>query len=319
MLVVPESAIAGLVTPEAAYRAVEATFASMARSEAYNFPVVREALGEGRQYGFKSGLDRTGNLLGVKAGGYFPGNAAKGIINHQSTVFLFDPDTGIPTAMVGGGLLTALRTAAAAAISVDRLARSDAKVLGMVGAGHQAAFQLRAVARTRQFERVIAWNYHPDMLPKLGEVAAALGLPFEAVGLERMVEADVIVTITSSPAASLMDRHVRPGTHLACMGTDTRGKQEVEPAILARARVFTDEVAQSVTIGEAQHAIAAGLIREADITPIGAVITGLAPGRRSEAEITLFDGTGVGLQDLAVADAAVKAAVARGVAVSVTI
>jgi alanine dehydrogenase len=319
MLIVPESAIAGLITPEAAFAAVEATFAAMALAEAYNFPVVREALGEGRQYGFKSGLDRTGNLLGVKAGGYFPGNAAKGIINHQSTVYLFDPDTGIPTAMVGGGLLTALRTAAAASISIDRLARADARVLGIVGAGHQAGFQLRAAAKVRAFEKVIAWNYHPDMLPKLGEVAAELGLPFEAVALERMVEADVIVTITSSPAASLLDRHVRAGTHLACMGTDTKGKQEVEAALLARARVFTDEVAQSVSIGEAQHAIAAGLIGEADITPIGAVIAGLAPGRQSDAEITLFDGTGVGLQDLAVASAAVRLAVEKGVAVSVTI
>lgn len=319
MLIVPESAIAGLITPEAAFAAVEATFAAMARGAAYNFPVVREALGEGRQYGFKSGLDRTANLLGVKAGGYFPGNAAKGIINHQSTVYLFDPDTGIPTAMVGGGLLTALRTAAASAISIDRLARKDAKVLGMVGAGHQATFQLRSAARVRAFEKVIGWNYHPDMLPKLGEVAAELGLPFEAVPLERMTEADVIVTITSSPTASLLDRHVSAGTHLACMGTDTKGKQEVEPALLARARVFTDEVAQSVTIGEAQHAIAAGLIREADITPIGAVIAGMAPGRRFDGEITLFDGTGVGLQDLAVADAAVRLAVEMGVAVSVTI
>jgi ornithine cyclodeaminase len=319
MLIVPESAIAGLITPEAAFAAVEATFAAMARGEAYNFPVVREALGEGRQYGFKSGLDRTGNLLGVKAGGYFPGNAAKGIVNHQSTVYLFDPDTGIPTAMVGGGLLTALRTAAAAAISIDRLARKDAKVLGMVGAGHQATFQLRAAARARAFEKVIGWNYHPDMLPKLGEVAAELGLPFEAVPLDRMVEADVIVTITSSPQASLLDRHVKAGTHLACMGTDTKGKQEVEPALVARARLFADEVEQSVTIGEAQHAHAQGLIAPGDITTIGAVIAGLAAGRQSDDEITLFDGTGVGLQDLAVADVALRRAIAAGVAVSVTI
>src|SRR5690606_31176826 len=103
-----------------------------------------------------------------------PGNADKGITNHQSTVYLFDPDTGRPTAMVGGNLLTALRTAAASSISIDRLARKDARVLGMVGAGHQAQFQLRAAAKTRQFERVVAWNYHPDMLPKLGEVAAEL-------------------------------------------------------------------------------------------------------------------------------------------------
>ena len=320
MWIVPEAMIAGLVSAEDAFAAVEATFAAMARGEAYNFPVVREALGEGRQYGFKSGLDRAGAMLGVKAGGYFPGNAAKGIINHQSTVFLFDPETGRPTAMVGGGLLTALRTAAASAISVDRLARRDARVLGIVGAGHQAGFQLRAAARVRKFERVVAWNYHPDMLPKLGEVAAELGLPFAAVTLERLgAEADVIITITSSPAASLMDAHVRAGTHLACMGTDTVGKQEVEARLLARARVFTDEVAQSVSIGEAQHAVAAGLLDAAAITPLGAVIAGLAEGRRSADEITLFDGTGVGLQDLAVAGAAVRRAVESGIAIKVEV
>ena len=319
MLVVPEALIAGLVSPADAFAAVEATFAAMARDEAYNFPVVREALGEGRQYGFKSGLDRAGGMLGVKAGGYFPGNAARGITNHQSTVYLFDPDSGRPTAMVGGNLLTALRTAAASALSIDRLARADARVLGIVGAGHQAGFQLRAAARVRNWDRVIAWNLHPDMLPKLGAVAAELGLPFEAVGLERMVEADAIITITSSPAASLMAAHVAPGTHLACMGTDTKGKQEVEPVLVAKARLFTDEVAQSVSIGEAQHAVAAGLVAEGDITPLGNVLTGVHPGRGSADEITLFDGTGVGLQDLAVAAVAVARAIERGLGVEVQV
>ncbi len=319
MLIVPEGLIAGLVSPDDAFAAVEATFAAMARGEAYNFPVVREALGEGRQYGFKSGLDRAGGQLGVKAGGYFPGNAARGIINHQSTVFLFDPETGRPTAMVGGGLLTALRTAAASAISIDRLARKDAKVLGMVGAGHQAGFQLRAAARVRQFDKVIAWNLHPDMLPKLGAIAAELGLPFEAVGLEHMVEADVIITITSSPAASLLSAHVADGTHLACMGTDTVGKQEVEPALLGRASVFADEVAQSVSLGEAQHAVAEGLVDASAITPLGEVLTGAHPGRVSDGEITLFDGTGVGLQDLAVAAMAVRRAEERGQGIRVEV
>lgn len=319
MLIVPEALIADLVTPEAAFEAVEACFRAMSDGAAYNFPVVREALGEGRQYGFKSGLDRTGAQLGVKAGGYFPGNAARGIINHQSSVFLFDPDTGRPLAMVGGNLLTALRTAAASALSIDRLARSDSRVLGIVGAGHQAAFQLRAAARVRRFEKVIAWNYHPEMLPRLGAVAVELGLPFEAVDLPAMRAADVIVTITSSPAASLMAAHVAPGTHLACMGTDTAGKQEVEPALLAAARVFTDEVAQSVTIGEAQHAVAAGLIEASAITPLGDVLTGRHPGRGSADEITLFDGTGVGLQDLAVAAKAVEAARARGLGIEVAV
>ncbi|WP_149587811.1 iminosuccinate reductase BhcD [Tabrizicola flagellatus] len=317
MLIVPEALIASLVTPEDAFRAVEACFVAMARGEAYNFPVVREALGGGRQYGFKSGLDRAAGQLGVKAGGYFPGNAEKGLINHQSSVFLFDPDTGRPVAMVGGNLLTALRTAAASAIAIDRLARPEAEVLGMVGAGHQAGFQLRAAARVRRFRRVIAWNPHPEMLPRLGAVAAELGLPFEAVPLERMREADVVITITSSPAASLMAAHVSPGTHLSCMGTDTRGKQEVEPALVSGASVFTDEVAQSVTIGEAQHAVTAGLIDAASITPLGDVLIGAHAGRRSASEITLFDGTGVGLQDLAVAAVAVDRARERGLGVDV--
>jgi len=319
MLVIPESIIADLVSPADAYDAVAATFAAMARGQAYNFPVVREALGEGRQYGFKSGLDRAGGMLGVKAGGYFPANMGRGITNHQSTVYLFDPDSGRPTAMVGGNLLTALRTAAASALSIDRLARADARVLGIVGAGHQAGFQLRAAARLRQWERVIGWNLHPEMLPKLAAVAADLGLPFESVPLERMVEADAIITITSSPAASLMAAHVGAGTHLACMGTDTKGKQEVDPALVAKARLFTDEVAQSVTIGEAQHAIAAGTVKEADITPLGAVLTGAHPGRGSADEITLFDGTGVGLQDLAVAAVAVARARERGLGVEVEV
>jgi alanine dehydrogenase len=320
MLIIPEALIADLLSPQDAFDAVEACFKAMAMAQAYNFPVVREALGEGRQYGFKSGLDRLGGQLGVKAGGYFPGNAARGMINHQSSIFLFDPETGRPQAMVGGNLLTALRTAAASALSIDRLARRDARVLGMVGAGHQAGFQLRAAARVRQFEKVVAWNLHPEMLTNLAAIAADLGLPFQAVTLAQLGdEADVIITITSAPAASVLNAHVRAGTHLACMGTDTKGKQEVAPALLARARVFTDEVAQSVTIGEAQHAIAEGLIRAEDITPIGAVIAGMAEGRQSNDQITLFDGTGVGLQDLAVAGAAVRRAEARGLGVSVTI
>lgn len=318
MLIVPERLIADLVSPADAFAAIEACFAAMARGEAYNFPVIREALGGGRQYGFKSGLDRAGGQLGVKAGGYFPGNAAKGITNHQSTVYLFDPETGLPLAMVGGNLLTALRTAAASALSIDRLARTDAKVLGMIGAGHQAGFQLRAAARVRGFERVVAWNLHPEMLPKLGAIAAELGLPFEAVSLDRLgAEADVIVTITSSDQFSLADAMVRPGTHLACMGTDTVGKQEVEPALLGRATLFTDEVAQSVTIGEAQHAVKAGLVAAGAITPLGDVLIGAHPGRRDAGEITLYDGTGVGLQDLAVAAVALARASERGVALQV--
>ena len=319
MWIVPEAAIAGLMTPEQSFDAVEAVFAAMARRDAYNFPVIREAIGHADAlYGFKSGFDRAGLSLGLKSGGYWPGNAAKGLTNHQSTVFLFDADTGQCRAIVGGNLLTALRTAAASSVSIRHLARKDARVLGMIGAGHQSVFQMQAAVKQRDFEKVVGWNYHPEMLSRLADCAADLGLPFEAVDLETLgAEADVIISITSSNAPILMEAHVTPGTHIACMGTDTKGKQEVEASVLARASVFTDEIAQSVTIGEAQHAVAAGLIEQGDITEIGAVINGTATGRVTDADITLFDGTGVGLQDLAVASAVVEQAIAQGVAIEV--
>ena len=319
MIIVPEREIADLMTREAAFEAVERVFAAMAAGEAYNFPVVREAIGhEDALYGFKGGFDRSGLTLGLKAGGYWPHNLAKrGVINHQSTVVLFDADTGRAHAMVGGNLLTALRTAAASAVSIRYLAREDARVLGMIGAGHQAAFQLRAALEQRRFEKVIGWNLHPEMLPNLEKVAEEAGVPFEAVELGGMREADVIISITSSFEAILGADQVAPGTHVACMGTDTKGKQEVAPELLARAVVFTDEVAQSVSIGEAQHAVAMGLIGEGDVQQLGAVINGAHPGRRSAEEITLFDGTGVGLQDLAVASRVVELAQEAGRAVMV--
>ena len=319
MLLVPEREIANLMTREAAFDAVEKVFAAMAANDAYNFPVIREAIGhEDALYGFKGGFDRAGLTLGLKAGGYWPNNLEKfGHINHQSTVFLFDPDTGMPSAMVGGNLLTALRTAAASSVSIKHLARPDARVLGMIGAGHQSTFQLRAALEQRRFEKVIGWNYHPEMLPNIEKVADEAGLPFEAVTLDGMQQADVIISITSAFAPSLMAQHVSAGCHIACMGTDTKGKQEVEAALIAKSNVFTDEVAQSISIGEAQHAIADGLITPDDITELGAVINGTHRGRSSDTEITIFDGTGVGLQDLAVAAKVVDLAVKRGIAIEV--
>jgi len=319
MYIVPEAIIADLITPKASFDAVESVFAAMSRGDAHNFPVIREAIGHADAlYGFKSGFDRAGLNLGLKSGGYWPGNEAKGLTNHQSTVFLFDADTGQCRAVVGGNLLTALRTAAASSVSIRHLARDDSRVLGMIGAGHQSAFQMRSAVQQRDFDKVIGWNFHPEMLSRLEQTATDLGLPFEAVDLDRLgAEADVIISITSSFDPILKASQVSPGTHIACMGTDTKGKQEVEAELVASASVFTDEVAQAISIGECQHAIATGLIGQDAISELGAVINGTHPGRTSDDQITLFDGTGVGLQDLAVAATVVDLAIAKGVATEV--
>lgn len=303
MQIIDEATAQAIIDEAAAFDAIENVFATMARGEARNFPVVREAIGHADAlYGFKSGIDKSTMTLGVKAGGYWPHNADKGLTNHQSSVLLFDPDTGQLIATVSGNYLTALRTAAACAVSVEHLARRDAKTLGIVGAGHQAGFQLRAAAARRDFKRVVAWNRSSEKLDGLEEIAQELGLEFDAVSRDQLTsEADVIITITSCHEALLSADQIRPGTHIACMGTDTVGKQEIDPAILVHARVFTDEPVQSAELGEAQHAVKAGLLSQDDITPLGQVITGDHPGRSDDADITVFDGTGVGLQDLAVA------------------
>ncbi len=321
LLIVSEDVCAKVIGRDDAFRAVEDVFGAMARGDAYNFPVIREAIGYADAlYGFKSGFDKAGMALGVKSGGYWPGNAAKGLTNHQSTIFLFDPDTGQLRALVGGNYLTAVRTAASSSVSISHLARKDSKVLGMVGAGHQSTFQLRAAAEQRDFEKVVAWNFHPEMLPNLEKVAVELGLEFQSVSREDLgAQADVIITITSAFEPLMKKDWIKPGTHIACMGTDTVGKQEVDTDLVAAATVFTDEIAQSISLGEAQHAIGAGLIKESDITPIGAVINSDHAGRSSDNEITLFDGTGVGLQDLAVASVAARLAHEQGLETQVAL
>ena len=316
MLIVTEDMCRQVIGRADAFDAVEKVFAAMACGDAWNFPVVREAIGYADAlYGFKSGFDKAGLVLGVKSGGYWPHNADKGLTNHQSTIFLFDPDTGQLSALVGGNYLTAVRTAASSSVSIAHLARRDARVLGMVGAGHQSTFQLRAAAAQRAFEKVIAWNIDPQMMGNLEQAAKDVGLPFSSVSREEIgAQADVIITITSAHEPLMLKDWIKPGTHIAAMGTDTKGKQELDPELIKAASLFTDEIEQSISIGETQHAIAAGLIKPDDITPIGKVINKDHPGRQSDDEITIFDGTGVGLQDLAVASASARLAKEKGLA-----
>ena len=308
-----ETDIAALVDRDLALEAVEAVFMAMDAGEAENFPVVREAIGyQEALYGFKSGFDRNAMTLGVKAGGYWPHNGEHGLANHQSTVLLFEPETGQCSALVAGNHLTALRTAAAAATSIRHLAPTGARVLGILGAGHQARWQLEAALDVGAFTEVLAWNRRPERMQALEAIAERRGCGFRAVSLPELGEAsDVIITITSSFAPLLTEAHVVGPTHIAAMGTDTVGKQELDPALVARARCFAELPSQSAHLGECQHAVGKGLMATSDIASLGGVIAERVPGREGS-ELTLFDGSGVGLQDLAVARAALERARVRG-------
>ena len=166
----------------------------------------------------------------------------------------------------------------------------------------------------RDIAKVHAWDPSPENLAAFRDVVTGLGLDFVAE-TERQAAvraADVLITVTPSQKALVDRAWVRPGTHISAMGADTKGKQELDPELVAAASVFVDEAAQAVSIGECQHAHAAGLLDESDIKgAIGAVIAGTLEGRRTPDEITLFDGTGVALQDLVVANLAVRLATAQ--------
>jgi len=195
-----------------------------------------------------------------------------------------------------------LRTAAASAVSIDRLATSDPITLGLVGTGHQSFYQLEAALRVRSFEQVKIWNRSGRDLSKHRALAESYGVVCSEADLEDVVrESQVIITITSGMEALFPSDWVNPGTHIAAMGTDTKGKQELDPALSQRARRITDEIAQSRTIGEFQH-----VASDSEILTIGSILQGTAVGRMRDDQITVFDGTGVGLQDLACAQAVMK-------------
>jgi ornithine cyclodeaminase len=286
----------------------------MAQGRARNFNVVREALGhQDAVFGVKTGCSNAGPVLGLKAGGYWPHNHGRGLTNHQSATLLFDADTGRAAALVSANYLTGVRTGAASAIATQCLSRPDSSVLGILGTGGQALYQLQATLAVRAIRRVHAWGRSADKVAAFGREVEKLGLEFVAGDRESVVRnADVLVTVTPAREALVEKAWVRPGTHINAMGADTRGKQELDPALLAEAAVFVDEAAQAVTIGECQHAHAAGLLRQEDLHPLGAVLAGTRPGRSSPEQVTVFDGTGVALQDLVVADLAWRLARERG-------
>lgn len=298
-VILSETEVRSSLTREDALKAVRDAFVAATAGHARNFPVVREKL-TGRVFGIKSAVDEARKILGFKAGGAFPSNLANGASAHQSSVMLIDFETGQVRAIVSGNAITALRTAAASALSIDLLARQDVRSLGVVGAGAQAEAHILAALDLRKFEVVRIWSRSRARAEHLAEAFKDTCECEAASDLRSMIgRSDVVITLTPSAQPLIDDDWVRPGTHLACMGADTVGKQEVDARLLTRARVFTDDIDQSVTIGECQSAVRSGLLARSDIVgTLGDIMSGTQGGRTRQDEITLFDGTGVALQDL---------------------
>ena len=218
--------------------------------------------------------------------------------------------TGFPQVLVSASYLNGYRTAAADAVAVSSLARSDAAVLGVIGAGLQAEQEIRAVAEVRALSLIKISTRSETRASCIADRLKDMDIDIRLTSAEDAVrDSDIVVTVTPSESPLVHDEWIGEGTHISAMGADDYGKYELDTAILKRARLFADYPRQSIVIGEFQHAYNDGLINSVDdICALGLVTLGKSPGRNSATEITVFDSSGIAIQDLAVAGAIFAAA-----------
>lgn len=240
----------------------------------------------------------------AKVNANFPGNPRQGLPTIQGVVYLCDASNGAPLAVMDSGSITALRTAAASAVAAKYLAAEDCDTALICGCGAQALAQVRALYEVRRPRRWLAFDADPARAVAFAATtgATAVGDLAGAVG-----ECRLIVTCTTAKRFFITRDMVRPGTFIAAVGADHEDKQEIDPRLLAGAKVVTDLTAQAAAIGDLHHAVASGVMKEEDVhAELGEVVAGLIPGRASDEEIFVFDSTGTGLQDVAAAIAAYR-------------
>lgn len=317
VVILTESDLRGLVPLDlAAVDCIEAAFAALATKPVAMPPVLRLDIPEHRgevdvKTAYIPGLDH----FAIKISPGFFGNPALGLPSTNGMMVVLSARTGLVEALLlDNGWLTDVRTAAAGAVAARHLARPDARVAAMLGAGMQARMQLQALALVRPIAQARIWAREPARARAFaGEMTGMLGIPVTTATTvsEAVHGADVVVTTTPAEAPILTD--VDPGTHVTAMGADAGHKNELDPALVARAIYVADRLSQTRVLGELRHAIAAGRIAaDADFPELGRIVAGLAPGRPDAAAVTIADLTGTGIQDTAIAALALTRAAAAG-------
>ena len=231
----------------------------------------------------------------------FPGNPAAGLPVVMGMICVSSSTDGEPLALLDVGAITALRTGAVAAIAAQELAREDARTAGIVGCGLHGSWAARCLAAAEYGPGLCA---DPDP-EAAGSLAGELG--WEAGTTADALACDVVTCVTPGGEPVVRASDLRPGLHLNMLGADGPGKAEAEPEAVARCTLFCDEWEQASHGGELTGAVAAGLVARDDVTELGAVLTGAAPGRPDDAATTMFDSTGLAIQDLALCLAVLEA------------
>lgn len=303
---------------------VEEVYRLKAMGDTTVFPLVFHEFNPGvADMDIKSGWLKGSDIFGLKVVSWFGENPGKGLPALIGTIMVMDAKTGAPMGILDGSHITGIRTGAAGAIGAKLLARKDAKNLMIVGAGHVATFQIAAtlslipeIETVRVYDGLSQENAvrftenMPKVLKETFEMNVA-GVTFEAVTdlPAATADSDIIITVTPSKKPIIEKAWVKPGTHFSCIGADMSGKEEIDPAIFADARVFTDDTPQCINVGEIEIPVKQGILKENTIAgEIGEILTGKTTGRENEEQITVFDATGTALLDLLTAKLALAKA-----------
>jgi len=284
MLVLDESAVAQRLRYPDLIPAIAQALADLSAGKVVQ--PVRVVLPIAPHAGFFGVTPAYAGAMGAKLVTFYPQNV--GVHTHHALIVMFKAETGEPLAVMDGRLITEMRTAAASAVATQRLARPDANVLGIIGSGVQAKSHLAALRHVRQFKEVRVWS--PRNAPAF---AQRHGVKAVSSAADAVRGADVVVVAASSTTPILQGRWLAPGTHVNAIGATRPNWRELDDELVTTARVFVDsrEAAQR----ESGDVIAA----KGEITEIGAVVAGTAPGRRNATEITLFKSVGVAVEDVA--------------------
>jgi alanine dehydrogenase len=253
---------------------------------------------------------------GVKVVNVHPENPRKyNLPTVMATIILIEPETGRPLAIMDGTWITDMRTGAAGGVAAKYLARRDSKVIGMVGAGTQARTQLLALTEVFDIGEVRVYSRSLESCERFKKDVAYLGLNISIKGkVEEAVRGcDILVTTTPVTQPIVEDEWVDEGMHINAIGADAPLKEELDPRILRRAKIVVDDIEQACHSGEINVPLSKGIISRADIyAELGEIIAGKKVGRVTDSEITIFDSTGLAIQDIATAAVVYKRAREQG-------
>ena len=240
------------------------------------------------------------HAVGIKWVNAHPQNPALGLPTVMAIIIYNDPATGYPLAVMDATEITAYRTGATAALASKYLARKDSHTLGIVGAGRQAYTQVVAHTTLFDFQLIKVFDRNNDVVEKF--IKSFTAYPVRSASLEETVASNIVCTVTPANEPFLKREWVIPGTHINAIGADAEGKEELEPSVLKEATVVVDDIQQAKAAGEINVPIKNGLFTIEEVYgTLGEIIAGKRQGRKDENAITVFDSTGLAIEDIAVA------------------